>query len=154
MNEKQSSCIFAQTEYKQCMMLCKAGISKKCFLVLTFSHLAWQICERLERVLRKWMQKLHNFVGATFNTIPKSRMPMLWLYLNFKNWSDFTEFRLDWASPFFAQFCQIDSKIPNLLAQACRVLMHKLSTDKKGGRYCMSRFFLRGYLRSGRSGSK
>ena len=41
-----------------------------------------------------------------------------------------------------------------VLAQACWVLMHKLSADKKGGRYCMSRFFLRGYLRSGGSGSK
>ena len=45
-------------------------------------------------------------------------------------------------------------KDTQLLAQACRVLMHKLSADKKGGRYCMTRFFLRGYLRSGRSGSK
>ena len=39
-----------------------------------------------------------------------------------------------------------------ILAQACGVLMHKLSADKKGGRHCMSRFFLRGYLRNGRSG--
>ena len=36
------------------------------------------------------------------------------------------------------------------LAQACRVLMHKLTTDNKGGRHCMSRFF----LRSGLCGSK
>ena len=40
------------------------------------------------------------------------------------------------------------------LAQACRVLMHKLSVDKKGGRYYMSRFFFRGYLRRGRNGGK
>ena len=36
-----------------------------------------------------------------------------------------------------------------LLAQACRIFMHKISADKKGGRHCMSRFFLRCYLRSG-----
>ena len=32
--------------------------------------------------------------------------------------------------------------------------MHKLSAAKKGGRHCMSRFFFRGYLRTGRSGIK
>ena len=40
------------------------------------------------------------------------------------------------------------------MAQACRVLMHKLSADKKGGRYGMSRFFFWGCLKSGRSGRK
>ena len=39
-------------------------------------------------------------------------------------------------------------------AQVCWVLMQKLSADKKGGRYCMSTFFLRGYLWSGQNGSK
>ena len=45
-------------------------------------------------------------------------------------------------------------RVRKILARACRVLMHKLSADDKGGRHCMSRFFLRGYLRSGRSGSE
>ena len=55
---------------------------------------------------------------------------------------------------FICKYDTYENSFALILPQACWVLMHKLSADKKRGRYCMSRFFLRGYLRSGGSGSK